>query len=81
MTFEQAMAQMRAGKRVTRPKWNGTVLRMGIREFDSKPCFVKDILIRSKDGEIRVRSYFLAHINPSDIFATDWEVCDGCKKS
>ncbi|MBO7450733.1 MAG: DUF2829 domain-containing protein [Clostridiales bacterium] len=77
MLFEAAMTQMREGKKVTRPKWGGTALRMVIREDDRKPCFVKDIPIRSKDGEIRVRTYFLAHINPSDILATDWEVCDG----
>ena len=77
MNFEQAMALMRQGKRVTRPKWNGTALRMVIREDDRKPCFVKDIPIRSRDGETRVRTYFFASIASSDILATDWEVCDG----
>lgn len=77
MTFEQAMALMRQGKKVTRPKWNGTVLRMAIREYDNKLCFVKDIPVRSRDDETRIRSYFFATIASSDILAEDWEVCDG----
>ena len=77
MTFEQAMALMRQGKKVTRPKWGGTALRMVIRENDRKPCFVKDIPVRSGDGETRVRTYFFATIASADILATDWEVCDG----
>lgn len=76
MTFERAMAQMRTGKRVTRPKWNGISLRIVLRD-DRKPCFVKDIPVSSGDGEIRVRTYFFASIASSDILAEDWEVCDG----
>ena len=76
MLFEAAMTLMRQRKKVTRPKWNGTALRMVIREDNRKPCFVKDIPIRSKDGEIRVRTYFFATIASSDILATDWEVYD-----
>lgn len=76
MLFEQAMAQMRAGKRVTRPKWNGISLRIVLRD-DRKPCFVKDVPVRSSDGTSRVRTYFFANIASSDILAEDLEVCDG----
>lgn len=77
MNFEQAMAQMRQGKRVKRSKWNKVSLRMVLREDDRKLCFVKDVPVCSKDGEIRIRTYFFASIASSDILAEDWEVCDG----
>ena len=77
MLFEQAMAQMRQGKRVRRPKWNKVSLRMALREDDRKPCFVKDVPVCSNYGEVRIRTYFFANITSSDILATDWEVCDG----
>ena len=76
MTFEQAMALMRQGNRVKRPKWNGMSLRIVLRD-DRKPCFVKDVPICSRDGEIRVRTYFFSSIASSDILADDWEVCNG----
>lgn len=77
MTFEQAMAKMRQGNRVKRPKWNKVSLRMVLREDDRKPCFVKDVPVCSNDGEVRIRTYFFATIASSDILANDWEVCDG----
>lgn len=77
MSFDEALIRMRQGQKVTRPKWNGTVLRMVIREDDRKPCFVKDVPVRSSDGTSRVRTYFFANIASSDILAEDWEVCDG----
>ena len=80
MTFEQAMAQMRAGKTVTRAKWNGNAkFSIGIDEdYDHRfPCFLKHVKVSKPDEDERWRAYIVSHICIHDIFAEDWEVCDG----
>ena len=78
MTFEAAMAQLRAGKKITRPKYpSGTIcFSIGIDEdYDHEfPCLLKHIRV-SKDGEkVRWRTYIVHHVVTTDIFAEDWEV-------
>ena len=80
MTFEQAMAQMRQGKLVTRRKWNGNA-KFGIgmdEDYDHRfPCFLKHVKVSKPDEEERWRAYIVSHVGIHDLFATDWEVCDG----
>lgn len=80
MTFEQAMAQMRAGKMVTRPKYREhTYFTIGEDEdYDHRfPCLLKHVLASKPNEPERWRAYIVSHITVHDIFATDWEVCDG----
>lgn len=77
MTYEEAMAQLRAGNKVTRPKYRGTIcFSIGIDEdYDHEfPCLLKYVRA-SKDGEkSHWRAYIVHHITTCDIFAEDWEV-------
>ena len=80
MTFEEAMAQLRAGKKITRPKYqypSGTLcFSIGIDEDYNHEflCLLKHIRA-SKEGEkTRWRTYIVHHVVTTDIFAEDWEV-------
>lgn len=79
MTFEEAMVQLRAGKKITRPKYpSGTVcFGIGIDSVTDTiefPCLLKHVRA-SKDGEkVRWRTYIVHHVTTDDIFAEDWEV-------
>lgn len=77
MTFEEAMDRLRTGKKVTRPKYRGTVcFSIGIdKDYDHEfPCLLKHVRA-SKDGEkVRWRTYIVYHVVTTDIFAEDWEV-------
>ena len=80
MTFEQAMTLMRQGKKVTRPKYRThTQFSIGMDEdYDHRfPCLLKHIKASGRDSEERWRAYIVSHISVHDLFAEDWEVCDG----
>lgn len=77
MTFEEAMAQLRAGKKITRPKYRGTIcFSIGIDEdYDHEfPCLLKHIRASKAGEKVRWRTYIVHHITTHDIFAEDWEV-------
>ena len=84
MTFEEAMAQMRVGKRVTRPKYKGYI-RFGIAVDDGvkhqspwqNRRLVKYIRASKQNEEVRWRAFITCQVNAHDILAEDWEVCDG----
>ena len=79
MTFEQAMAQMRAGKKVTRPKYREHIRfsigvnEMGVHHF---PCLLKHVKVSGRDQVVRWRAYIVSHVSVRDLLAEDWEVCD-----
>lgn len=78
MKFEEAMAQLRAGMKVTRPKYPSVTVCFGIgidEDYDHEfPCLLEHVRA-SKDGEKdRWRTYIVHHITTDDIFAEDWEV-------
>lgn len=77
MNFEQAMTQMRAGKMVTRAKYED-YMRFSIEtDCDGNPCYVKHVKVSKPDEDERWRAYIVSHVGIHDIFAEDWEVCDG----
>ena len=80
MTFEEAMAQLRAGNKVTRPKYqypSGTAcFSIGINEdcgYESL-CLLKHVRASKKGEKPRWRTYIIHHVVTTDIFAEDWEV-------
>lgn len=79
MTFEQAMTKMRAGTKVTRPKYREHI-RFSIGEdedYDHRfPCLLKHVKVSGRDQEVRWRAYIVSHVSVQDLFAEDWEVCD-----
>lgn len=79
MTFEQAMAQMRAGKKVTRSKYREDT-RFSIGEVEEgvhrSPCLLKHVKVSGRDLEVRWRAYIVSHVSVQDLLAEDWEVCD-----
>ena len=77
MNFEQAMAQMRQGKLVTRRKWQDYIRFSIETDCDGNCCYVKHVKVSKPDEEERWRAYIVSHICIHDIFADDWEVCDG----
>lgn len=80
MTFEQAMTQMRQGKRVTRPKYREhTQFSIGMDEDYNHqfPCILKHVKVSGRERDERWRAYIVSHVGIHDLFAEDWEVCDG----
>ena len=87
MTFEQAMAQMRVGKRVTRPKYKGYIrFGIGIDDRDDRHehqspwqnrRIVKFVKMSKPDEKVRWRAFIVSHISAHDVLAEDWEICDG----
>ena len=80
ITFEQAMAQMRAGKKVTRPEYREhTYFTIGEDEdYNHRfPCLLKHVLASKPNEPDRWRAYIVSHITVHDLFAEDWEVYDG----
>lgn len=76
MTFEEAMAQLRVGKKITRPKYRDSMcFGMGIDEdYDHAfPCFLKHVKVSKPNEKARWRTYIIHHITIHDIFAEDWE--------
>lgn len=77
MSFDEALIRMRQGQKVTRRKYKD-YMQFGIEtDCDGNPCYVKHVKVSKPDEEERWRAYIVSHICIHDIFATDWEVCDG----
>ena len=80
MSFDEALIRMRQGQVVTRAKWNGKAkFSIGVDEdYDHQfPCLLKHVKVSKTDEDERWRAYIVSHVSIHDLFAEDWEVCDG----
>lgn len=69
MTFDEALKEMRNGKRVKRPIWTKAYLFLG-KEVDGDD--LKDYIYCGISGSKRV--YRIQAIECSNIMSSDWEV-------
>lgn len=77
MTFEEVMAQLRAGKTITRPKYRETIcFSIGIDEdYDHEfTCLLKHIRASKAGEKVRWWTFIVHHIPTYYVFAEDWEV-------
>lgn len=78
MKFEEAMAQLRAGKKITRPEIR-TIMHFSMAfndaYYDHKfPVLLKHVNAAKPTEKWRWRCFLLSSIPTYFIFAEDWEV-------
>lgn len=76
MTFEEAIAQMRAGKRITRPEIRNIMhFSMAFDAYDHPfPVLLRHVNAAKPTEKERWRCFHLGSIPTYFVFAEDWEV-------